>query len=85
MRLEVLTSQAEPFRAEKDGKAKQKHNGPDAEILLAVPLVQLSLPRFFLLLILHYRAFVMVPFSWNRLQKSPLTFDRLASKLGLPD
>lgn len=50
-----------------------------------VPLVQLGLPRFFLLLILHYRAFVMVPFSWNRLQKSPLTFDRQASKLGLPD
>lgn len=46
-----------------------------------VPLVQLSLPRFFFLLILHYRASAMVPFFWNRLQKSPLTFGKLATNL----
>lgn len=47
MCLEVLTSQAEPFRAETDGKAKQKHNGPDAKILLACASCSTQLAKIF--------------------------------------
>lgn len=84
MLLEVLTSQAEPFWAEKDGKTKQKSNGAEAEILLVCVHPSAQLAKIFLS-ILHYRTSEMVPFSWNRLQKSPLTFDRLAAKCGLLD
>lgn len=85
MCLEVLSSQAEPLWVERMGR--QSKNLPVLVLRFCwlVPLVQLSLPRFFFLLILHYRASAMVPISWNRLQKSPLTFDKPATKFGLPD
>lgn len=74
----------QPGRTLPKGKGtagKQRPQCPDSAglCLTFTPMGQ----GFSFLLILHFGASVTGPFSWNRLQKSPLTSDKLTAKSGL--